>query len=194
MLSAHQLSTVLLICIFSVTLAQPPRALSQVPSAPACLESADRKRVEKAKTAEKQLVVYAEAAERSSWVLWDCVSPMFQSPWKEGTVFALGRIRCPSIQDSLGAIECAAGGVTGQLAAWSPIGPKAYAALGKAQSALERAQAVLRYAEADARHSAWRLGPVVPNQIKAVGESLEDCEAAIEKLLQRGHATASAGG
>jgi hypothetical protein len=191
MLSANYISAIVL--FLPIGLAQNVRVLPPSPTAPACLDRRDRKRLEKAGSEEKRLVVYTGVVQARSVEVWYCLSP-WAAGFDSGSVLHLWHEQCPGIQDMLDAVGCAETGVSEELAAWRPSGPKADAALRDARDKLEAAQAFLRYAEADARHSASRFGPAIPNQIKAMGQSLEHCAAAIAKLLAGGRPTSGGAG
>jgi hypothetical protein len=93
----------------------------------------------------------------------------------------------------LDAVECARTGVDGELAAWRRGGPRDDVTLRGVRAALRDAEAYLRYAEVDADQSKSRLGPAIPNQVKAVRQSLEDSEAVLAKLLGQAPATSVSG-
>ena len=192
MLSAKYISTIVL--FLTLGLAHNVGPMPPRPTVPPCLDKGDRKRVEKAGSEEKRLVVYTAVAQERSVELWYCFSP-WAAGFDSGGIFHLWHPQqCPGIQDMLDAVGCAESGASEELAGWGASGPKADAALRDARDRLEGAQAFLRYAEADARHSPSRFGPAIPNQVKAMGASLGDCEASIVKLLARGHPSTDSGG
>ena len=186
MLSTKCVSAILL--YISVALAQHAGAPATPSAVPGCLGEKDRQRVEKARTVGKQLLVYADLAEGRATLVWYCLSPWATS-WDQHSFLGRWRPECSSIQEMLDAVECARNGVAGELAAWRSSGLRDDRALRRARAALEGAEAYLRYAQADADHSKSRLGPAIPNQVKAVRESLEDCEAVVAKLLGEAPAT-----
>jgi hypothetical protein len=190
MLPTHGLSAILLAILIGT--GQHPGAPAPPSNIPGCLSAKDRKRVERARGAGGRLVVYADLAEARATLVWYCLSPWATS-WDRHSFLGPYRPECSSIQEMLDAVECARSGAAGELAAWRSSGPKDDRALCSARAALEGAGAYLRYAQVDADRSKSRLGPAIPNQVKAVRESLEDCEAVAAKLLGEAPAASVAG-
>jgi len=172
--------------IYAVIFLLLGRLSAASPGPAACLGRKDAKRFGKASTPEKRLLILAGIEQRTAGSLWYCLSPWADS-WREGGLGPMGPVPkpCSGVPDSLATVDCADQGIEQELAAWAPSGPRSGAALRKTQHILAVAENELGYAEVEAERLTLGLGPIVPNQIKAKRQVLEDLELRITQLLKK---------